>query len=279
MSRPTASVIVPFAGPQAQLAEMLRRLAALRIRAGDELLLVDNRREPQPTAAPPGVRLLLAAEISSSWYARNRGVAETTGDWLVFIDADTRPVGDLLDRYFDTPPADDVGILAGGVRDWLTLDTRCARYVTARAKMDQIHTLANPYRPYAQTANCAVRRTTFDAVGGFPSLAMSAGDADLCWRALAAGWRLEPRLDAYVDHENRTRLADLFRQLARHGAGLEWLEERYPGSSPRPRVRELFGRVPHYLRAAVATRGSEESAFALLDLACLYARDIGRLRG
>jgi GT2 family glycosyltransferase len=272
-------VIVPFAGPQAQLDEMLRRLGRLRLRDGDEVVLVDNRRHPMAPAFAPAapIRVIVAAEIASSWYARNRGVAATAGEWLVFVDADTRPTEDLLDRYFEPPPAAGVAVLVGGVRDWATAQTRCARYVSSRRKMDQEIVLQNAYRPYGQTANCAVRRDAFVAIGGFNTEELSAGDADLCWRLQAVGRGLEYRPGAYVDHENRARFRDLFRQLMRHGSGLDWLEQRYPGCSPSPTIRELIGRVPHYLVAAARAGSREEALFALVDLASLYARDLGRM--
>ncbi|MGI8802058.1 MAG: glycosyltransferase [Solirubrobacteraceae bacterium] len=278
----SASVIVPFAGAQSDMEEMVDRLGALDLRPGDEAVLVDNRARPVAPGRPPppGVRVLAAADRPSSWYARDVGAAAAAGEWLVFIDADTRPDPELLQRYFDPPPGPRVGVLAGGVRDWDTAATACSRYVSARAKMDQSVTLAHAYRPYAQTANCAVRRSAFEAVGGFAREAGSsaAGDADLCWRLQEAGWLLESRPEAAVDHENRVRFRDLFGQLARHGAGLAWLEQRYPGSVPLPRARSLVGRVPHYLRAAAAAPDREETLFALADLACLCARDVGRLR-
>jgi len=282
MTRPSISVIVPFAGPQPRLEEMLDRLGQLVLRPGDEVVLVDNRLRPLPAGGPlgPGVRVLAAGQRASSWYARDTGAAATGGEWIVFIDADTRPAAGLLDLYFDPPPGQKVGVLAGGVHDWLRVPTLCARYVSARCKMDQVHTLEHPYLAYAQTANCAIRRSAFVAVGGFAPGAGSsaAADADLCWRLLADGWLLESRPAAVVDHENRTRFRDLYGQLARHGAGLAWLEQRYPGSAAPPRPRELVGRIPHYLVAAARAGPTAEGVFALADLACLYARDFGRLR-
>ncbi|MEA2301555.1 MAG: mycofactocin glycosyltransferase [Solirubrobacteraceae bacterium] len=282
--RPGAAVIVPFAGSEARLEEMLARLGRLERRPGDEVVLVDNRADSDSgssRAGPPGVRVLSAPDPSSSWHARDAGAGATEAEWLVFVDADTRPVPDLLDRYLAPPPDPDVGVLAGGIRDRGTGRTACDRYVSARAKMDQAVTLEHPYRPYAQTANCAVRRSAFAAVGGFAAGAGSsaAGDADLCWRLAEAGWRLESRPDALVDHENRTRFRDLYAQLARHGAGLAWLERRHPGSAPPPTGRDLVGRIPHYLAAAARAGDPEAAVFALVDLVCLYARDFGRLRG
>lgn len=282
--RPGVSVIVPFAGAQDELEQIVERLGRIDSGPDDEVVVVDNRPVHTPPAdgPPPGVKILHAGEVGSSWYARDAGVSATRGQWLLFVDADTIPAPDILDRYFEAPPGPSVGVLAGGVRDWTTSETPCARYVSARRKMDQQITLSHPYRPYAQTANCMVRRLAFDQIGGFPSHALAddnaAGDADLCWRLQEAGWLLESRPGAVVDHENRTRFRDLFRQLARHGAGLAWLERRYAGSAPGPGRRELLGRIPHYLLAAVRAPGREETLFALVDLVSLYARDAGRLQ-
>lgn len=272
-------MIVPFAGPQDELEEMIGRLGRLRVGPDDELLLVDNRQVHIPPAGglPAGVEILHAGDVGSSWHARGAGVGATRAEWILFIDADTAPPPDLLDRYFDRLPGGDIGVLAGGVRDWRTAETRCARYISARGKMDQEITLSHAYRPYAQTANCLVRRVAFEGIGGFLTYALSAGDADLCWRLQEAGWRLESRPEAFVDHENRARFYDLFRQLARHGAGLAWLDERYAGSAPGPTPRDLVGRIPHYLLAAARAGGPEEAFFALVDLVCLYAADAGRL--
>ncbi len=259
--RPPVSVICPFAGQAPP-----RVTDALVLREGDEILLADNRRAPAP-----GGNVIDASGPASSYHARAVGAARASGEWLVFVDADTVPVPDLLDAYFDPLPDDDVGVLAGGIEDTVLEDTRVARYIADRRKLDQATTLAHPRRPYAQTANCAVRRTAFEAVGGWPEPIRSGGDADLCWRLAAAGWKLEQRPAALVRHRNRARLGELLRQLHRHGAGMRWLDERWPGSFPAPGPRELVaGRLAMLVR--------DPSAYGLLDVLGLWARDSGRLR-
>ena len=42
MSRPPVSVVMPFAGDEVAAREALGALRALRLRAGDELILSDN---------------------------------------------------------------------------------------------------------------------------------------------------------------------------------------------------------------------------------------------
>jgi GT2 family glycosyltransferase len=149
--------------------------------------------------------------------------------------------------------------------------------VTARGMMAQATTLRHPHAPYAQTANCAVRRSAFEAVGGFDEGARWGEDADLCWRLAAAGWALEERPAAGVRHRNRETLRALLAQQAGHGAGARWLQARHPGASPPPGLRELAGQARWCLGRAVRARDREARAFALLDLLARYAFEAGRL--
>ena len=278
--RPTATVIVPFLGEQAALDGLLERLTALALRRGDEILVADNR-HGAGASARGAVRVIPVPWPRSSYSARNAAAREARGEWLVFVDADCEPASELLGAYLDPPPAEGVGVLAGAVRDVAPLPPSVvARYVVARVKMDQASTLGHPSRPYAQTANCAVRRSAFESVGGFTDGVRSGGDADLCWRLGAAGWRLEERPGAIVEHRARTTVPAVLGQLARHGAGMAWLEREHAGAFPPADPRELVGRLPWATRRAtraLRARQPDEAAFALLDLAGLYARDIGRL--
>ena len=96
-------VVVPFRGNAASLEALRGQLKALRLQPGDSLLVVDNT--PGHTAIEEGeVPVLHAAEIPTPAFARNRGVAHGSAEWLVFLDADVVPAPDLLDRYFDPRP-------------------------------------------------------------------------------------------------------------------------------------------------------------------------------
>ncbi|MEA2167753.1 MAG: hypothetical protein QOF76_1053 [Solirubrobacteraceae bacterium] len=276
-TRPHVSVICPFTGSDAALARIQAALARIELRDGDEILIADNRRQgggsdptfgggPDPSSL---LNILPAPGPPSSYFARDVAARAATGEWLVFVDADTDPAPDLLDAYFDPAPADDVGVLAGAIEDVVVEDTLVARYITARRKLDQTTTLDRE-RPYAQTANAAVRRAAFEAVGGWPEPIRSGGDADLCWRLAAAGWRMEARPAASVAHRNRAGLRDYLGQIHKHGAGMRWLDERWPGAFPAPTARDLVGRLKLLTR--------DTPAFAALDVLGLYARDLGRLR-
>jgi GT2 family glycosyltransferase len=286
--RPPVTVIVPFSGSGEELRACLAGLARLTLSPGDELLIADNRPAGRlaptpPVAAPAGdgsVRLLAAGGVRAAGYARNQAARVAAGEWLVFIDADAAPLASLLDRYFDPLPSPGTAILAGGIRDRPGGTTLAARHSARRGHMSQRVTLDRRGTPYAQSANMAVRRTGFAAVGGFDERVRSGEDADLCFRLARAGWGLEERDHAAVEHRTRATLAGLLAQLARHGSGAAWLNRRYPGEFPAPGPRQLAGRV---VRAGIDATGlglrgrREAAAVALLQLAQSCAFDAGRL--
>jgi len=277
--RPTVSVIVPFVGSQDELEDLVSRLRGLALAEGDEIVIADNRPGGRPPADVAGLRWVPAPEVPVAAFPRNAGAAAAGGEWLVFVDCDTEPQPGLVDAYFSPAPAEDAGLLAGGIDDVAARPTLTARYVVARGKMDQGASLANPRGPYAQTANCAVRRAAFEQVGGFDTSIRWAEDPDLCWRLQDAGWKLEERPGARVAHRARESVRGLLVQMTRHGRGAGWAQRRYPGSFPPPTARQLVGRAGHYGRRALrALRGGDrtEASFLLLDLACLYAFDLGR---
>lgn len=284
--RPHVDVVIPFAGSQDELEDLLARSAKLALRPGDSLTVVDNRAAGRaPAAVPAGLRLIEARELQSSYHARNRGASGAKGDWLVFVDADVVMPPELLERYFDQPPPERTAVLAGAVVDEPVDAARqrsaAARYAGLRARMTQGNTLGSDGWGYAQTANCAVRAAAFEQVGGFREEVRSGGDADLCFRLQRVGWSLDERRTAVVVHRSRRTLRAMLRQRARHGSGAAWLEREYPGSFPPRRgwlglakwtVQSLAG------ASLKAARGrSDEALLAAIDPLDIWAFELGRL--
>ena len=109
-------VVVPFRGEAARLDELRAGLARLQLQPGDSVVVVDNTPGHGP-AALEEEGVVHAAAIETPAFARNRGAERGSAEWLVFVDADTEPFPDLLDRYFDPSPGERTALLAGGVVD------------------------------------------------------------------------------------------------------------------------------------------------------------------
>ena len=71
-TRPTVSVVVPFAGTTQDLSALLTGLAALELAPGDELIVADNRAGGQSTARL-SAKIVPAHGIRTPAYARNAG--------------------------------------------------------------------------------------------------------------------------------------------------------------------------------------------------------------
>ncbi len=281
--RPAVDVVLPFRGSDEQLAAVVQRLGSLVLRPGDTVTIADNRRGAVD-ARRGDVRIVGAGERQTSYFARNRGVAGGAAPWLVFLDADVHPPADLLDRYFEAAPRDEVGILAGAVVDEAPREDEAAtaaqRYAYLKSSMSQEVTLADSDWAFAQTANAAVRRAAFDRVGGFEERVRSGGDADLCFRVRAAGWGLERREQAAVVHRNRATIPRMLAQRARHGAGAAWLAGRWPGALPRrhwPGLAWWSAKRAAQGVAAAARGRRDEALLGLLDGPTVWAFELGRL--
>ena len=273
-------VVVPFRGGPAELEELRTRLEALRLRPGDSLVVVDNTPGHGPLDGT--VPVIHAADRQSPGFARNRGAARGSAEWLVFLDADVVPPPDLLDRYFDPPPADRTALLGGGVVDDPAPEDApaAARYAYLRGLMSQDDSFRFGSHGFPKTANAACRRAAFEAVGGFREDIRAAEDADLTYRLRAADWGVERREDARVVHMSRRRARDLVAQKLRDGAGAAWLDREYPGVFPPRRRPGLVWwgvrTVAKGLLAAARSRDRDKAVWAVFEPLEQLAVEFGR---
>jgi GT2 family glycosyltransferase len=247
-ARPPVSVVMPFAGDEREAQAALDALLALDLRPGDELIVADNSGS---AVARGGVAVIPASGERSPAHARNVGAGRAHGEWILFLDSDCRAPCGLLDAYFAAPVGDDVGALAGEVVPLPVGDTLASRYGSARGFLSQQTHLSHPYRPRAVAANLMVRRAAFEQIGGFYEGVRAAEDTDFSWRLQEAGWKLELRRRAQVEHGYRGTVGELRRQWRGYAAGRAWLARRYDGFAPEPAVVRAIARLRHRTRTAI----------------------------
>jgi GT2 family glycosyltransferase len=248
IKRPAVSVVMPFAGERGEASEAAATLRSLKRGPDDEFILADNSGTAGELAE---VTVVAAAGERSPAHARNSGAAAATGEWILFIDADCRPRPELIEEYFAQPIGRDVGALAGevlgiaqaGGADDPSQPPLAARYGAAKSFLSQRQHLAHPYLPRAVAANLLVRRAAFEQVGGFYEGLRAAEDTDFTWRLQRAGWRIELRPHAWVEHRYRTTLSELRRQWRGYAAGRAWLARRYDGFAPESTFSRALGRA------------------------------------
>ena len=199
---PAFSVIVPVHRHWEEVPGLLAALARLDpVPGGVEILLVNNDAPapPPPLDLPPGARVVDATR-PGSYAARNEGAAAAHGVWLAFTDADCRPAPGWLTALADAAAETPRALLAGPVEIAPPArDTPAAVYDRVRG-IPQARYVA---RGYAATANLAVPRAAFDAVGGFEPDRFSGGDAVFCRAAGRAGFPIRLAPDAVVTHPAR----------------------------------------------------------------------------
>jgi GT2 family glycosyltransferase len=266
---------MPFAGTGEAAREAIEALRSLDVGPGDELILVDNSGSVASSESD-AVTVIAASGERSPAHARNVGAARAKNDWILFLDADTRPAPGLLDAFWDGGITDDVGAVAGGIVAAAPAATLTARYGSARSFLDPQAHHEHSYRPRAAAANLLVRRAAFEQLGGFYEGVRAAEDTDFTWRLQEAGWRLDLRHQAQVEHRYRASLGELRRQWRGYAAGRAWLARRYDGFVPEPAARRALRRARARLRTQLGRRASpsaRRSAGAVPDRGRFFALD------
>lgn len=170
--------------------------------------------------------------------ALNLGLVYATGDFVIFIDADSTVDHDLLNRMVGPFHDARVGAVAGNVMVRNCDDSLLAFLQTAEYKLGielSKRWLDRSGRVVgASGACCAFRRTALDALGG--SSSSRAEDLDNSLMIRKAGYRLVFRPDAVVRTEVPTTLFRLCRQRERWDRDVVQIVFRKQRSLMNPRT-------------------------------------------
>jgi cellulose synthase/poly-beta-1,6-N-acetylglucosamine synthase-like glycosyltransferase len=230
------SVIIPCKYVGNNALECVSHLSALTYSAYEILLLPDYAIE----AKLPGVRVIPTGEVPPS-VKRDLAAKHANGEILAFIDDDAFPRPDWLDHAvvpFDdesvgavggpgvTPSADGILEQASGLvlQSWLGSGPHAYRY-TPGHRMD-----VDDY----PSCNLLVRKSTFNAAGGFETNYWPGEDTKLC---LSITNELRQRIvyepDALVYHHRRSIFGGHVSQVRSYGLHRGFFVKKYPATSRR----------------------------------------------
>ena len=170
VSVPSLLVVIPVWGVDGALERAVRSAGGV----GVEVVVVDDGSEPPIEALPPA--RVLRIEHGGVSRARNAGAADGQGDVLVFLDADDELLPGWQERLAVPFDGDDVACVCGAAEqvdpDGHTTTRQPGPLGPAFAGVDGLF-LAGSF---------AVRRSVFDAVGGYDEAIAFSENTELALR-------------------------------------------------------------------------------------------------
>jgi cellulose synthase/poly-beta-1,6-N-acetylglucosamine synthase-like glycosyltransferase len=254
---PFVSVIVPVRDGESMIGPCLDSIISTDYPASRrEIIVVDNGSSDGTAALIRSrpVTYLQEGERGVS-NARNRGIAESSGEICAFVDADCLVEPQWLTelvRPFEDP---EVGSVAGDLQH--APPTTAAERQAARMLGDWQRFAFTSNPAYPITANAAYRRDVLDRIGPFDPHMTRAQDVELGLRFQErSGLRLAYAERATVRHRHRSTQRGFFRQQLgwAYGAGLVGAKHRAVlGHRGEPRLREI-GRAARGVALVFAAR-------------------------
>ena len=234
MTGPAVSIIIPVWRDFDRLAGTIHAITA----GAFEIILAGAAEEADACRrfadAHPGVRCVTGPRGRAS--QMNRGAAVATGDWLMFLHADSRPDPGWIDAIREAGGRPEV--VAGSFQFALDSSDRRARLIEAGVRVR----VAIAGLPYGDQG-LFVRRDVFARLGGYRDLPLME-DVDLVRRLARAG-RLLHSSRRVVTSARRWETQGWTRRSAGNALGLGLY---FLGASPALLARRYSGRQ----RAAIA---------------------------
>lgn len=200
------SVVIPCFNAAETLAGCLDTLLERSRVPADEIIVVDDASQDRSVAVAsrPGVELIIAETNAGPGVTRNLGAARAGGDVLVFVDADVAVAPDALGRlarHFVEDP--DCTAVIGSYDSEPEARNPVSEY--RNLLHHYVHQHAPEQASHFWTGLGAIRKSTFEAVGGFDEAEFGRAmeEIELGYRLRDAGYRI--RLDRAVQGRHLKR--------------------------------------------------------------------------
>jgi glycosyltransferase involved in cell wall biosynthesis len=278
---PLLSVVIPCRNAERTLGTQLGALARESWNEPWEVVVADNGSTDATTAVAEtfrdrlqALRIVDASERAGVAFARNRAVAESTGELIAFCDADDE-VGSGWLAAMGEALVESVFVAARP--EYATLNPPWIHESWDPPPEDGLRTHRfPPYLRYAGGGCLGIRRAVHDELGGFDESLPSCEDDDYCFRVQRAGYDLVAVPRAVVHIRLRTRARDLFSQARWYAEGEARLQRKFGGAVT---ARTLWKWPLLHWGAIARTFPHVGSRSGRARLAWLLGFQLGRYRG
>jgi GT2 family glycosyltransferase len=187
----------------------------------------------------PNFRVLNVPEPGHQAAGLNHGIAQTTGDALVFLDSDDLVAQGYLEhmgRALATAP------FVGGKMDIERLNSPEVRNRRTPLQTHRIDMFGGGFRPAVIGAAMGARREPLEKVGGFDESLPTQHDLDISWRLAHAGFEATFVPGAVLHYRYRVGPKAIFQQERGYGIGEVVLYRKFrsDGMSPRTASRVVY---------------------------------------
>jgi glycosyltransferase involved in cell wall biosynthesis len=274
-SEPDVSVVIPAYQMAHSVATAIQS-AQTQVPPPREIIVVDDGSSDgtaEVAAAVGGIRLFGQTNQGPS-AARNRGIAEASGTWVAFLDADDCWLpGKLAAQAWARQRCPGTVLVAG---DWVrrvsSSDLRTGRVTDAPA-MRQISYRDILVLNRFQTSTVMVKRDVLDAVGGFDPCVDGVEDWDLWLRCARHGAIVKLTTPLVMYHDSADGYSKGLERVYR--TMLLMVErERDTGWSPKRQFSSI--EAWHHLRFALAFELAGDRSAARQALRDLHQRRLLR---
>jgi glycosyltransferase involved in cell wall biosynthesis len=254
------AIVIPCFNAAATLGAAIESALAQDARDGEILVIDDGSTDASLAVARsflPAVRVVTGPNHGVS-AARNRGIAETGGEWLVFLDADDLLLPGTLTRRLTAAAATGADVV---VCDWQDLVEDGADPIDGPVRSFDVRALAaDPELAcaaylWATTAALMYRRSLVEQIGGFRLDLPVVQDARFLFDAARQGARfarsahLGARYRVHPDSASRRDPARFWRNVLLNGTQIEalWRADTALTTGRRAALADIYNDAAHAL--------------------------------
>lgn len=214
----TISVIIPTLNRKNSIEKLVTLIVNEQTYRGFEIIIVDqsdsydiSKEESilRPLIPKEIVFKYIAMELKNLPMARNRGISESSGDILLFLDDDTEPSSDLFYQHLISYGiSKEIGIVSGRVMEEGDIHTNTRKRLgghvsfTGRVFMN-FASGDSGFISYASGCNMSLKKKVITEVGHFDRRFIGTAhyeDADYSYRARGRGYKIFYNGKAAIKH-------------------------------------------------------------------------------